>query len=156
MLLSLSKELSPSAQGQAEKVESSPLCLLVLLLAVGGTEAHESDFCNQTSYRCLEPAPLSSLASCLGQMHCVYLCHRHIYLPRLTNVSVGTLWCCQLRGFPLSLNLCQDYTAELCDLREAFYLKSNNMAHQSTIDRAPQLLCYWRCYGQSLGPGSPN
>lgn len=121
-----------------------------------GLEPISLTFATRLPIAVFELALFPSLASCLGQMHCVYLCHRHIYLPGLTNVSVGTLWCCQLRAFPLSLNLCQDYVADLCDLWEAFYLKSNKAEHQSTIDRAPQLLCYWGCYGQSLGPSSPN
>lgn len=105
-ILSLSKEVHHepirlSDQGQVEKAESSPLCI------------RESTISSVEPMRLASQPKFLLLSSTLpfafagiwlgGQTRGVCLYHGHICLPGLTDVSVGKLGCCQLRGFPFGL-----------------------------------------------------
>lgn len=77
------------------------LCLLESLRSAQWSPCVRLHNRNSSCY--LRPCPLPLLASGWGQTRGVCLYHGHICLPGLTDVSVGKLGCCQLRGFPFGL-----------------------------------------------------
>lgn len=129
------------------------LQLFIRLLSGGGIEAHGSAFVTRTPLAVFKPAFLPSLASCLGQMHCIYHYHRHICLPGLTDVSAGKRWCCQVRGFPFSFIYVRIMFQSSVSCRKR---SISNPTRPTSKHNTPGPSATASLLGSEPGPQSPN